>query len=184
MQRLFGKILAGEIAKPSSYSIRTIKLMGQMDPDVAQTFQRFCSMCITYYTTDGVFDSRVLTLGTDRRLSLYEYGLDYVHIETLAEYGLISNVTPVKFPYGMAVPGSGVSAIVPVRYNNRSYFMNAIPPKKAVDFELHNELGIGLSRVGRELLSIVEIEENILYTRAIRSYLEKQGLRLREAVAD
>src|ERR1700674_5645067 len=44
MQRLFGRILAGEIRQPSSYSIKTIKLMAQVDNRAATLFSRLCSL--------------------------------------------------------------------------------------------------------------------------------------------
>jgi hypothetical protein len=39
MQRLFGKILAGEIRRPTSYSIKTVKLMAQLDNEAAELFR-------------------------------------------------------------------------------------------------------------------------------------------------
>ena len=47
MRLLFGKILAGEIQKPTSFSIKTIKLISQLDNQAAKLFQRICSMCVS-----------------------------------------------------------------------------------------------------------------------------------------
>ena len=47
MQRLFARILAGEIRKPSSYSIRTVRILAQIDNTAAALFQKFCSLCIS-----------------------------------------------------------------------------------------------------------------------------------------
>ncbi len=47
MRLLFGKILAGEISKPSSYSIKTVRLISQLDNQAAKIFQTFCSLCIS-----------------------------------------------------------------------------------------------------------------------------------------
>ena len=46
MQRRFGKVLAGEIEKPGSHSIKAIKVLGDMDQRVAMFFNTFCSLCI------------------------------------------------------------------------------------------------------------------------------------------
>ena len=43
MQTLFGKILAGEIRKPGSYSTRSVKILGSFDQNIANNFLRLCS---------------------------------------------------------------------------------------------------------------------------------------------
>ena len=46
MQRRFAQVLAGEIEKPGSHSIKAIKVLGDMDQRVAMLFNTFCSVCI------------------------------------------------------------------------------------------------------------------------------------------
>jgi hypothetical protein len=184
MQRLFGKMLAGEICKPSTFSIRTVKLMGQMDSDVAQLFQRFCSMSFTVVARDNeILDSRVLIFnrgnGNDR-FALSSYDLSWIDIETLAEYGLINEADASELPYGMTVPECIPKTFAPIRHNNKYFVLRPIPPKLATDFANLEVRGIALSRVGKELLSIVEMEENKIYDEALGKYLESEGLRLVE----
>jgi hypothetical protein len=179
MQRLFGKMLAGEIRKPSSYSVRTVKLMGQMDVDVAQLFQRFCSMCITLKLKgDKTFHSRVLTFGRNHVHHLNSYGLDFLKIGALSEYGLLSESQPTELPYNMSVNGCIPGKLAPLKYDSQYYMLEAIPPHSAADFSMYDELGLALSRAGRELLSIVDIEENKQYTEALKNHLKEKGLRL------
>ena len=61
MQFLFGRILAGEIRKPGTYSIRTVKILGQLDQNVAILFKRLCSLCVVHEDPVGkeIFDARV-----------------------------------------------------------------------------------------------------------------------------
>jgi hypothetical protein len=179
MQRLFGKMLAGEITKPSSYSVRTVKLMGQMDSDVAQMFQKFCSMCITIKARDNeIVDSRVITFEKNKSLGLYDFGLNFIEISTLAEYGLLVEPNASEMPYGMAIPDCGANVFTPVRYANNDYIFMPIPPRNASEFLRHGEMGLALSRAGKELLSIVDIQENEAYTNSLKSYLKKRGLSL------
>src|SRR5258706_1237199 len=64
MQLLFGRILAGEIQKPSSYSIKTVKLLAQLDSRAAALFRRLCSLCISMKFDDRfITDARVPSLG-------------------------------------------------------------------------------------------------------------------------
>lgn len=182
MQRLFGKMLAGEIRKPSSYSVRTVKLMGQMDSDIAQLFRTFCSMSFSYVVNDGfVIDSRVFTLGSPQHRSLHTLGVHWLDVEALLEYGLVIDNTPLKIPYESAIQGyHGPHKSTTLKHRGRNYQFAPIPPKTASNFASFSEYGIGLSRVGRELLSIVDFEENGPYIEALKSYLHKQGLEVVE----
>ena len=45
MQRRFAQVLAGEIEKPGSHSIKAVKALGDMDQTIADLFQRLCSVC-------------------------------------------------------------------------------------------------------------------------------------------
>jgi hypothetical protein len=58
MQRLFGKILAGEIQRPSSYSIKTLKLMAQLDNQAANLFKLFCSLSVSIRPPEHKFHPR------------------------------------------------------------------------------------------------------------------------------
>lgn len=57
MRLLFGKILAGEIHKPSSYSMKTIKLISELDNEAAKLFQICCSLCVSQQPVDKVYDA-------------------------------------------------------------------------------------------------------------------------------
>ena len=68
MQIRFGRILAGEIRQPGSYSIKAIKLFGEIDQNTAILFKKFCSVCVVIGVfgipnSEQVFDARVLSLG-------------------------------------------------------------------------------------------------------------------------
>ena len=78
MQILFGKILAGEIRRPSSISIKAVKIMGDLDSEVANLFRRLCSLCIVFAMprTGKIVDARVLSLSGDAaQNSLLKYGV-------------------------------------------------------------------------------------------------------------
>jgi len=90
MQELFGRILAGEIRKPSSYSIKTVKLVGELDRRTAALFQRLVSLTISLRVPGRVIDARVASLsGSAGQNSLLEYGLEFGKLNVLHEFGLI-----------------------------------------------------------------------------------------------
>jgi len=46
MQELWGKILAGEIKQPKSYSLRTLDIIRNLSEDEARVFMKFASLAI------------------------------------------------------------------------------------------------------------------------------------------
>ena len=67
MQRRFAKVLAGEIEKPGSHSIKAVKALGDMDQSMAELFQRVCSMSVVLEDIydKNVYDVRVPSIGRD-----------------------------------------------------------------------------------------------------------------------
>jgi Protein of unknown function (DUF2806) len=45
MQKLWGKILAGEVTQPRKFSLRTMEVLRNLSPSEAQLFQRYCQIC-------------------------------------------------------------------------------------------------------------------------------------------
>jgi len=178
MQRLFGKMLAGEICRPSSFSVRTIKIMGQMDSDVAAVFRKFCSIACAFKfgKKEVLIDGRAISLGVDARTALHNYGIPTSEILILEEYGLISDTEPTYFPYDLCVLGEKKSPSLPLSYANKLYTLFPKPPKTVNDYLTFGTNGIALTRVGREIFNIVEIEENQKYTEALISYFDAKGL--------
>jgi len=173
MQRLFGRILASEIRKPSSYSIKTVKLMAQLDNSAAEAFKRLCSMCISIHHGGVVIDARVPSLDGDASdNSLAPYGLSFHQLNVLQEYGLIISVYNSQMDYGISI----------VRDNHVKHAFFYL--KKACYFLLNNSQienqkfpikGVALSQAGRELFQIVDMELNEEYDIALRDFFDRQG---------
>lgn len=90
MKLVFGKILSGEIIKPGSFSIKTIKLISQLDNQAAKLFQLFCSQTISLSAGGNIYDARVVSInGNAASNSLSQYGLSFDSLNILHEYGLI-----------------------------------------------------------------------------------------------
>ena len=85
LQILFGRILAGEIRKPGTFSIRTLRLLDEIDQKIAVLFRRFCSLALMLELSDGsIGDVRVCPLGEDAsQNALKKYGLTYFQLNLL-----------------------------------------------------------------------------------------------------
>ena len=64
MQTLFGRILAGEIRNPGSYSKRTVKILGDLDQNTAALFKKLCSICVVLEEPVEIRDERLAQIIT------------------------------------------------------------------------------------------------------------------------
>ena len=180
MQRLFGKILAGEIKRPKSYSIRTVRLMAQLDNHAAELFRLLCSMSCSFKAEpgDAFVDSRVLDLGhAAGQNGLLKFGLGFAALNTLFEYGLIISDYGSTMNYGGSIVLNNTIAL-PLEYANRRFGLlpKTIPtPEQMSAFRF---TGVQLSQAGKELLGIVDLVENPAYTADLTNYLDTQGYAL------
>ena len=192
MQLHFGRVLAGEIQKPGSYSIMAVKRLGELDQDTAALFKKFCSACVVIGVPgisngEQVFDARVPSLGENLRsnvLSKYGLGLDQLNI--LKEYSLItSGDIPLNtyslvsvYDYNLCIEYEDNPKLLPFQHQGKYWILSPTPERdNTPEFRLS---GVMLSRVGRELLSIVDQEPMPEYTEDLKKFFAEQNLSMIE----
>lgn len=179
MQLLFGKILAEEIRRPSSFSIKAVKIMGEIDTVVANLFKRLCSMCIVMRIpdTDQIVDARVVSLsGNAENNSLQEYGLSFYELNILHEYGLIISDYNSYMPVRVLTAERSPENRLVMSYQNTYWDMSSeVDQKDGQELNLH---GVALSQAGRELLNIVEVEPIENYTNDLVEFLAKKKIKM------
>lgn len=179
MQLLFGRILAGEIQKPSSFSIKTVKLLASLDDKVAKLFQQFCSLCISVEFDNEIFDARVVSLGENAATNaLKDYNLGFGQLNILHEYGLIIPDYNSWYNYVMCIVNENNQITLPFKYQNQKWAFRPIN-NRTTDQELRLH-GVALSRTGKELMKIVDVESNDKYTTSINEYLN--GLNIQKVM--
>ena len=177
MQKFFGKVLAGEVRRPGSYTTRAVKILGSLDQSVATLFLRLCSICISQFQ-----DMRVPSLGGDpNNNALKEYGLDFNALVLLNEYGLVVSDYNSWREYGTSfvVQDKGQqTAILPFDYQGKHWAFAPLSDEMVgKNIKIH---GVALSRSGRELSRIVEIDPNDKYSSDLASFLKRNGYRMTE----
>jgi uncharacterized repeat protein (TIGR03899 family) len=90
MQGLWGRILAGEIKKPKSYSLRTLDILRNLSTEEAEIFIKFGSLAVL--TSGGSF---VLDFNSEE-LPEEEYQLKFTQRLLLVELGLLA-ATDLRF---------------------------------------------------------------------------------------
>lgn len=145
LQKLWGKVLAGEIKQPNSYSLRTLEALKNMSKYEAELFQK-----ITPY---------IVTMGGNLFLPsnsaiLEKYGITYVEIIKLDECGLVNSSALVSL-------NPTVSNTNPIAFYNHAQLtlLHCIEAD-----EVKISIGeFGLTRAGKELLGVLDYVSNDEY---------------------
>lgn len=163
MQLLFGRILAGEIKHPETFSLSTIRMIGQLDSKVAELFVKFCSLSVTLGFEDQIIDVRILALEKAAGANgLSPYGLNYSNLTLLQEYGLVSASLDSHASYVASVMTSDNPPAVPTKYIGRLW---GFRQTTAIDrTPVSGMRGVSLTKAGRELSRIVDIKPNPEYS--------------------
>lgn len=91
MQALWGKILAGEIKQPKTYSLRTLELIRNLSKKEADTFMKVANFAIKSGNSNYIFKGK-----NEKHLS-DKYNIHYGDIALLTEIGLIQPGTFVNY---------------------------------------------------------------------------------------
>ena len=191
MQLRFGRILAGEIQKPGAYSIRAIKVLGELNKDTAALFKRFCSACVVVEVLGisnrgQVFDARVLSFGSLISNALSKYGLGLEQLSILNEYRLITsgdislhdhNLASL-YDYNLCIEYEDNPVLLPFQHQGKYWILSPTPERNNnSDLRLS---GVMLSRVGRELFHIVDQDPMPEYTEDLKKFFAEQNLSMVE----
>ena len=189
MQSLWAQVLAGEVGRPGSTSVRTLGILRDLDQRTAKEFRRLCSLSLSILVRDDrLGDCRVPWLdGCAADNSLEPYGLSFRELNLLNEHGLIISDYESWCDFqpciGKTVPELGNRvARNPFLYQGRKWVLVARSERAvSTDFRLS---GVAFTESGRELAKVVEVEPVTSYDEALRSYFESNGLtmtRLRDS---
>ena len=202
MQELWARILAGEVRQPRTTSIRTLEILRNLDPRVANTFKSLCSvssacafagnihvsspidLAMGFYDPTHcrlVLDHRVVVFdGRAANNALKPYGLGFGVLNVLNEYGLIISDYDSWYDYQQCVAQPNPDHPFPLRlvHGGRHWLLESEDASRAGELKLS---GVALSSSGRELASVIDIDLDDRYLEDFRSYLGKRKLRLIEA---
>lgn len=96
MQALWGRILAGEIKQPNSYSLRTLDLIRNLSKTEAEVFMKVAKFAIMVNNQNFLFK------GKNEKLLSEKYDISYSDTALLTEIGLIQPGTFVNFQIAQA----------------------------------------------------------------------------------
>ena len=184
MQLLWAKVLAGEVERAGSTSIRTLEILRNLDQATARLFTQLCSVCAFRILPDGeIFDARVPSLqGHPAQNSLRVYGLSFSALNQLNEHGLIISDYNSWIDYNLGVRVKPDN--IPILVGTNFFFQKKHWVLVSMDeHDLNEEFklnGVALSFAGKELSRIVSIEPMKDFAQAFTRFLEKQKLKMVE----
>ncbi len=190
MQQLWGKILAGEVERPGSTSLRTLSILKNLDQPTANTFQRLCSACVLLKPDDAsFFDARVPSLGGNAGENvLGKYGFSFDVLNALNEYGLIiseyNSWCDLKMSIGIPIsaPYPGQVMRFPFTFQGRYWVLVPTTQREtSPEFKLY---GVALTRSGREMSRIVELEPMEEYMQDLMTFFESSGFQMTEVTSN
>lgn len=185
MQLRFAQVLAGEIEKPGSHSIKTVKALGDMDQTTADLFQKLCSVCVVLEVPfeNRIIDIRVPAIGGNPgQNSLSKYGLSFSQLNILNEYGLIISDYNSYNDYKIAIINTNSQVGLPFRLQGQYWFLKPSPERtESNEFRVN---GVALSNVGRELFHIIDYTPIPQYTQDLKEYFNKEQLEMVKIVIE
>lgn len=177
MQVLFGRILAGEIRNPGSFSIRAVKILSELDQNTAILFKKLCSVCIVFEIPR---DEHIRVPAIDRSPEFNELsrGLNLDELNVLHEYGLITQDYDSAYSHSLCIAKEAPPVILSFRHQGRRWRLLPIPgckSPKGINFS-----GVLFSQAGRELFRIVDLGPTGEYTNDLRKFFANQNLQMVE----
>lgn len=140
MQALWGKVLAGEVKRPGTFSLRTLDILKNISQKEAEVFVQVARIAI-------VAGDRAFVPNTDRQKSLEQhFGIGFVDLLLLREIGLLA---PTDLEY----------SLFPAKEDSQSVFScgsTCILVNRPSGTPKQSVKAIVFTEIGKELLQLVE----------------------------
>lgn len=188
MQKLWGKVLAGEVERPGNTSIKTLAILKNLDRAVATLFGKLCSICVSIRPDGNSFmDARVPSFsGNAANNALKDYDLHFGNLNVLNEHGLIisdyNSWYDIRVAIGIAVGGVRPSLLrIPFYFQGKYWVL--VPTTRHDAGKEFRLSGVALTKSGQKLSRVVGLEPADQYAQALRDYFEKNSLKMTEVAS-
>ncbi len=162
LQLLWGKVLAGEVTSPGSYSLRTLEVLKHLSKEEAELFRQACALAFT--------DGWILKPGADINKMFDSYGLNYNAMLTLRDAGLLFEGDTLHKDWSFLV---NVPTVV---LSNNGIYMQI----SGANLHTQRIPSLTFTRAGRELQNLLEPNPCMPYLQAVAEYFRARGLTLKK----
>lgn len=186
-QLLYARILAGEVERPGSTSMRTLAILKNLDRQTAILFGVLRSGCISVHHGHAQpVDARVVALGGDAaQNALRKFGLSFDNLNILNEHGLIIPDYRSWYDIRMCIKTFGTNEKreqliirIPFGFEN-SHWVLEPAPSWATGAE-YRVSGVALTGAGRELFQVVDCQPIPGYREDLKAFFASQEMTMTE----
>lgn len=151
MQKLWGRILAGEVKEPGAFSLRTLEVLKNLSREEAQIFTKFANLLIDAKGTHFIPYHDKTGLDT-------KFNIKYTDILLLTELGLISSGSTL----GLIFPPNDVETISLYTNGDVGIHVTTKPGNSERTMSI-----LSFTKTGSQLAKLVKIESNIEYIKFV-----------------
>jgi uncharacterized repeat protein (TIGR03899 family) len=152
MQNLWGRILAGEVKQPKSYSLRTLELLKNLSKEEAAVFTKFANIRLASGDKHLIYNS------DNGKFLQDEFGITFSDRLLLTELGLIASENNLEFSFN---PTNKTKVTTALTYGNKGiiFHRGEDTPKQALQVLVFTKTGIELSRLISQIPNTNYIEK-------------------------
>ncbi len=165
MQMLWGRILAGEIKHPKSFSLRTLEVLKNLTKEEAEVFKKFAEIKLENNTGhDLIFN------GDNGDFLQKEFQITYSDILLVTELGLIVSENNQDYIFFATNQSKGVNHLY---YGNKVilFHRGEQTPDQRIPV-------LAFTRIGAELSKLVEINNNSNYISKICNHFKHPNVKI------
>ncbi|MBX3084342.1 MAG: DUF2806 domain-containing protein [Anaerolineae bacterium] len=180
MQLLWAKILAGEVAQPISFSLRTLDSVKSLTRQEAEVFSRAAQLALVDGSDENnifpfIIDFYSANVSTEFSKITRKLNMSYLDILNLKSIGLIlpDKGSEITFVEHDEITQTSTPQLISLNYGKNTVVLDLS--------ECQTPSGIpvlGFSQVGMELLKLVDIQPNEAYLYTIARFLEPRGIKV------
>ena len=160
MQEIWGRILAGEVKQPNSFSLRTLEFVRNLTKGEAQTFTKAANFVISSWNSPFIYKGK----GDD---SLTKLGLSFEEQLLLTEIGILQAETNISRRLLKSEQDTNVI------FESGKYIIKTIKKANTPDYRIPI---LRFSKVGVELLSLLTTNPPENYIREFCTTMESENI--------
>lgn len=180
MQSLFGKVLAGEISRPGSFSVKSLRTLSEMSQATAEKFVALCSFITIVEVAPNEDVGAVPWHALSKFIGQRRTEFKAMTLELEAEGLMYPGERDVYFSRHLCTETTEQDAATPLRLDGKSYRIKDMTVAANSPKEVFNLSCMTLTRTGRELFEIVSVPTDREYLEGFCQALENAGLVLEE----
>lgn len=160
MQKLWGRILAGEVKQPKSFSLRTLELLKNLSKNEAEVFTLASTLVISSRNSPFLFRG-------DDNEALTKYGFTFEHRLLLTELGILQSETNITRNF------QTLTNDYFTYFESGKYLIKTL---KKANSEMNNLPIYRFSKIGEELLKLITSKINDNYIKEFGAVLNSYQL--------